>query len=92
MNPFVNENTLAIFVSQSGETLDTLAALKEAKSRGAKTLAITNVVGSTISREAHNTIYTMAGPEIAVASTKAYTTQVTIFQLLAIYLAEKKED
>jgi len=90
MDPFVNENTLAIFVSQSGETLDTLAALKEAKSRGAKTLAITNVVGSTISREAHNTIYTMAGPEIAVASTKAYTTQVTIFQLLAIYLAEKK--
>lgn len=90
MDPFVNENTLAIFVSQSGETLDTLAALKEAKSRGATTLAITNVVGSTISREAHNTIYTMAGPEIAVASTKAYTTQVTIFQLLAIYLAEKK--
>lgn len=90
MNPFVNENTLAIFVSQSGETLDTLAALKEAKARGAKTLAITNVVGSTISREAHSTIYTMAGPEIAVASTKAYTTQVVIFQLLAIYLAEKK--
>lgn len=90
MNPFVNENTLAIFVSQSGETLDTLAALKEAKARGAKTLAITNVVGSTISREAHSTIYTMAGPEIAVASTKAYTTQVAIFQLLAIYLAEKK--
>lgn len=90
MNPFVNENTLAIFVSQSGETLDTLAALKEAKARGAKTLAITNVVGSTISREAHGTIYTMAGPEIAVASTKAYTTQVAIFQLLAIYLAEKK--
>ena len=90
MNPFVNENTLAIFVSQSGETLDTLAALKEAKAGGAKTLAITNVVGSTISREAHSTIYTMAGPEIAVASTKAYTTQVAIFQLLAIYLAEKK--
>ena len=90
MNPFVNENTLAIFVSQSGETLDTLAALKEAKARGAKTLAITNVVGSTISREAHNTIYTMAGPEIAVASTKAYTTQVIILQLLSIYLAEKK--
>lgn len=90
MNPFVNENILAIFVSQSGETLDTLAALKEAKARGAKTLAITNVVESTISREAHSTIYTMAGPEIAVASTKAYTTQVAIFQLLAIYLAEKK--
>ncbi|MGL5053215.1 MAG: glutamine--fructose-6-phosphate transaminase (isomerizing) [Cetobacterium sp.] len=90
MNPFVDENTLAIFVSQSGETLDTLAALKEAKSRGAKTLAITNVVGSTISREADSTIYTMAGPEIAVASTKAYTTQVIIFQLLSIYLGEKK--
>lgn len=90
MNPFVDENTLAIFVSQSGETLDTLAALKEAKARGAKTIAITNVVGSTISREAHKTIYTMAGPEIAVASTKAYTTQVIILQLLSIYLAEKK--
>ena len=91
MDPFVTEKTLAIFVSQSGETLDTLAALKEAKARGAKTLAITNVVGSTISREADNTIYTMAGPEIAVASTKAYTTQVVMLQLLAIYLAEKKE-
>ncbi|MEG0645433.1 MAG: glutamine--fructose-6-phosphate transaminase (isomerizing), partial [Cetobacterium sp.] len=90
MNPFVDENTLAIFVSQSGETLDTLAALKEAKARGAKTVAITNVVGSTISREADKTIYTMAGPEIAVASTKAYTTQVIMLQLLAIYLAEKK--
>ncbi|WP_432205196.1 glutamine--fructose-6-phosphate transaminase (isomerizing) (plasmid) [Cetobacterium somerae] len=90
MNPFVDENTLAIFVSQSGETLDTLAALKEAKARGAKTIAITNIVGSTISREAHKTIYTMAGPEIAVASTKAYTTQVIILQLLSIYLAEKK--
>ncbi|MGL6099121.1 MAG: glutamine--fructose-6-phosphate transaminase (isomerizing), partial [Fusobacteriaceae bacterium] len=90
MNPFVDENTLAIFVSQSGETLDTLAALKEAKSRGAKTLAITNVVGSTISREADSTIYTMAGPEIAVASTKAYTTQVVMFGLLSIYLGQKK--
>lgn len=90
MNPFVDENTLAIFVSQSGETLDTLAALKEAKSKGAKTIAITNVVGSTISREADKTIYTMAGPEIAVASTKAYTTQVIIMQLLSIYLGEKR--
>nr|WP_307775850.1 glutamine--fructose-6-phosphate transaminase (isomerizing) [uncultured Cetobacterium sp.] len=90
MNPFVDKNTLAIFISQSGETLDTLAALKEAKSKGAKTLAITNVVGSTISREADSTIYTMAGPEIAVASTKAYTTQVIMLQLLAIYLGEKK--
>ena len=91
MNPFVDKNTLVIFVSQSGETLDTIAALKEVKSRGARTLAITNVVGSTISREADKTIYTVAGPEIAVASTKAYTTQVIMLQLLAIYIAEKKE-
>lgn len=89
-DPFVDEKTIAIFVSQSGETLDTIAALKEAKSKGAKTIAITNVVGSTISREADSTIYTMAGPEIAVASTKAYTTQVIIFELLAIFLADKK--
>lgn len=91
-NPFVDNKTIAIFVSQSGETLDTIAALKEAKSRGAKTIAITNVVGSTISREADSTIYTMAGPEIAVASTKAYTTQVVILQLLAIYIGEIKEE
>lgn len=90
MNPFVNSKTLAIFISQSGETLDTLAALREAKSKGATTLAITNVVGSTISREADCTIYTMAGPEIAVASTKAYTTQVIMLQLLAIYIAKVK--
>ncbi len=89
-NPFVDKNTLGIFVSQSGETLDTISALKEAKKRGAKTLAITNVVGSSISREADVTIYTMAGPEIAVASTKAYTTQVAIFQMLAMYIGEKK--
>lgn len=90
MNPFVNNRTLAIFISQSGETLDTLAALREAKSKGAKTLAITNVVGSTISREADSTIYTMAGPEIAVASTKAYTTQVIMLQLLSIFIGKKK--
>lgn len=90
MNPFVNNKTLAIFISQSGETLDTLAALREAKSKGAKTLAITNVVGSTISREADSTIYTMAGPEIAVASTKAYTTQVIMLQLLSIFIGKKK--
>lgn len=89
-NPFVDKGTIAIFVSQSGETLDTIAALKEAKSKGAKTIAITNVVGSTISREADETIYTMAGPEIAVASTKAYTTQVAIFHMLSLYIAEKK--
>lgn len=90
MNPFIDERTIAIFVSQSGETLDTIAALKEAKIRGAKTIAITNVIGSTISREADETIYTLAGPEIAVASTKAYTTQVTIFYMLSLYIAQKK--
>ena len=87
-DPFIDEKTMVIFVSQSGETSDTLAALKEAKKKGALTIAITNVVGSTISREADKVIYTMAGPEIAVASTKAYTTQVTIFYLLALYIAE----
>lgn len=85
--PLVNENTLAIFTSQSGETLDTLAALKEAKRLGAKTLAVTNVVGSSISREADQVIYTWAGPEIAVASTKAYTTQLISMCMLAIYMA-----
>jgi glucosamine--fructose-6-phosphate aminotransferase (isomerizing) len=85
--PLVNENTLAIVISQSGETLDTLAALKEAKRLGAKTLAVTNVVGSSISREADQVIYTWAGPEIAVASTKAYTTQLITMGMLAIYMA-----
>ncbi|WP_300393557.1 glutamine--fructose-6-phosphate transaminase (isomerizing) [Fusobacterium sp.] len=87
-DPFIDNKTMVIFVSQSGETSDTLAALKEAKKKGALTVAITNVVGSTISREADKTIYTMAGPEIAVASTKAYLTQITIFYLLALYIAE----
>ena len=90
-DPFIDEKTIVIFVSQSGETSDTLAALKEAKSKGALTIAVTNVVGSTISREAHKIIYTMAGPEIAVASTKAYTTQVTIFYLFALYMAELRK-
>ena len=89
--PLVNENTLAIFTSQSGETLDTLAALKEAKRLGAKTLAITNVVGSSISREADQVIYTWAGPEIAVASTKAYTTQLITMAMLAIYMGGLRE-
>lgn len=89
-DPFVDENTLVILVSQSGETLDTLAALRDSKAKGAKTLAITNVIGSSIDREADHTIYTWAGPEIAVASTKAYTTQVTVFYMLALYLAKKK--
>lgn len=89
-NPFIDEKTMVIFVSQSGETSDTLAALKEAKTKKALTVAITNVVGSTISREAHKVIYTMAGPEIAVASTKAYTTQITIFYLFSLYIGKLK--
>ncbi len=86
-SPLVDENTLAIVISQSGETLDTLAALKEAKKLGARTLAVTNVVGSSIAREADQVVYTWAGPEIAVASTKAYTTQLISMLMLALYMA-----
>ncbi len=86
--PIIDEKTLTIVVSQSGETSDTLAALKEAGRRGSRTLAITNVVGSSIAREADQVIYTWAGPEIAVASTKAYTTQLVAFFMLALYMAE----
>lgn len=89
-NPIVDEKTLLIVVSQSGETSDTLAALKESKRLGAKTLAITNVVGSSIAREADQVLYTWAGPEIAVASTKAYTTQLILFFMLALYMAQIK--
>jgi glucosamine--fructose-6-phosphate aminotransferase (isomerizing) len=89
-DPFIDEKSLVIFISQSGETLDTIMAMKMAKSKGAKTLAITNVLGSTISREADMVIYTLAGPEISVASTKAYTAQVTLFYLLALYFGERK--
>ena len=89
-DPIVDDKTLLIVVSQSGETSDTLAALKESKRRGAKTLAITNVVGSSIAREADQVVYTWAGPEIAVASTKAYTTQLVLFFMLALYMAEIK--
>lgn len=88
--PIVDENTLFIAVSQSGETSDTLAAMKESKRLGAKTLALTNVVGSSIAREADQVLYTWAGPEIAVASTKAYTTQIVLFFMLALYMAEIK--
>ncbi len=88
--PLVNEKTLALFISQSGETADTLAALREAKAKGATTIAITNVVGSTISREAHKTVYLWAGPEIAVASTKAYTTMLIAQYLVSVYLAQVK--
>ena len=87
-DPIVDENTLLIVVSQSGETSDTLAALKESKRRGAKTLALTNVVGSSIAREADQVLYTWAGPEIAVASTKAYTTQLILFFMLSLYMSE----
>lgn len=89
-DPFIDDKTLVILLSQSGETLDTLAALRESKSKGAKTLAITNVVGSSIAREADEVIYTLAGPEVAVASTKAYTTQVAVFYMLSLYLAKEK--
>lgn len=90
-DPIVDENTLFIAVSQSGETSDTLAAMKESKRLGAKTLALTNVVGSSIAREADQVLYTWAGPEIAVASTKAYTTQVVLFFMLALYMAQIKK-
>ncbi len=87
-NPIIDEHTLCLYISQSGETADTIAALKLAKSKGARTLAISNVIGSSITREADYSIYTHAGPEIAVASTKAYTSQVVLLSILAIYFAE----
>lgn len=90
-DPLVNEKTLCIFISQSGETADTIAALKLCKEKGAKTLAVSNVIGSSITREADYSVYTHAGPEIAVASTKAYTSQITLLTLLAIYFAEVLE-
>ena len=87
-DPIVDDKTLCIFLSQSGETADTIAALKLSKEKGAKTIAVTNVIGSSITREADYSIYTHAGPEIAVASTKAYTSQVVLMTILAIYFAE----
>ena len=90
-SPIIDDRTLTIVVSQSGETSDTLAALKEAKRLGSKTLAITNVVGSSIAREADQVVYTWAGPEIAVASTKAYTTQLITMFMLSLYMSEIKE-
>ena len=89
-NPMITDKTLVIVVSQSGETADTLAVLRAAKKHGARVLAITNVVGSSIAREADDVFYTLAGPEIAVASTKAYTTQLTAFYILALHFAEVK--
>jgi glucosamine--fructose-6-phosphate aminotransferase (isomerizing) len=87
-DPIVAADTLTIVISQSGETADTIAAQREAKSKGSKTLAICNVVGSMITREAAGTIYTHAGPEIGVASTKAFTAQLTALYLFALYLAQ----
>ena len=90
-NPILKENDVFITISQSGETADTLAAMRLAKSRGAKIIAITNCVGSTISREADAVIYTWAGPEIAVASTKAYTTQLACLYLIALKISQIKQ-
>jgi len=87
-NPIVDANTITLVISQSGETADTIAAQREAKTRGSKTLAICNVVGSMITREAAGTIYTHAGPEIGVASTKAFTGQLTALYVFAMYLAQ----
>ena len=87
-DPLIDNHTLCIFVSQSGETADTIAALKLAKNAGSTTLAVVNVIGSSITRIADYTIYTHAGPEIAVASTKAYTCQVVLLNILAVYFAE----
>ena len=89
-DPIVDEKTLTIIVSQSGETLDTLAALKEARRKGSRILSIVNVVGSSIARESHDVFYTWAGPEIAVASTKAYTTQLIAIYIIALYMAKLK--
>ena len=86
-NPILDKDCLVIVISQSGETADSLAALREAREKGAKTLGIVNVVGSSIAREAENVLYTLAGPEIAVATTKAYTTQLIAGYLLAIEFA-----
>ena len=88
-DPQIDSSTLLIVLSQSGETADTIAAMKECQKRGAKTLAVVNVVGSTIAKLADHTLYTWAGPEIAVATTKGYTTQLTVLYLFALYTAEK---
>ena len=88
-DPLVNERSLVVVISQSGETLDTMAAMREAKRLGGRTLAIVNVVGSSIAREADDVLYTWAGPEIAVATTKAYSTQLALMDLVGLYLGDK---
>ena len=90
--PLLDKNGLAIIISQSGETADSLAALREAKSKGVRTLGIVNVIGSSIAREADNVFYTLAGPEISVATTKAYSTQLIASYLLAIQFAKVREE
>lgn len=90
-DPLIDEHTLLIILSQSGETADTLAAMKECKRQGAKTLAIVNVVGSTIAKTADHVLYTWAGPEIAVATTKGYTTQLSLLYLLALHISKKTD-
>ena len=87
-DPLVDEKSLVVVISQSGETLDTMAALREAKRRGAHILSIVNVVGSSIARESHTVLYTWAGPEIAVATTKAYSTQMAVLNLLGLYFSQ----
>ena len=89
-DPIVNNNDLTIVISQSGETADTFAALKEAKAKNSRILSIVNVVGSTIANASDDVLYTWAGPEIAVATTKAYSTQLSVIYLIALYLADKK--
>ena len=91
-NPILDKNGLAIIVSQSGETADSLAALRECKARGIRTLAIVNVIGSSIAREADNVFYTLAGPEISVATTKAYSTQLIAAYVLALQFAKIRSE
>ena len=90
-DPIMDENTLMIVISQSGETADTMSALRLAKAKGARVIAVTNVVGSAASREADDVLYTWAGPEIAVASTKAYVTQLIAMYIIALFFAQNKE-
>lgn len=89
MNPIVDEHTLTVVISQSGETADTIAAMREAKRLGSRTFAVVNVVGSAIAREADDVLYTWAGPEISVATTKAYSTQLSAMYLLSLYIAQE---
>src|SRR5881227_3193404 len=91
-NPMISRGEITIVITQSGETADTTAAQREAKKKGSRTIAISNVVGSTIAREADGVLYTHAGPEISIASTKAFTAQIAVLFLLAGYLAQVREE